>query len=494
MKKYYQNYIDGEWADSSNGEKRSIVNPATGKECATVAEGTLKDAKRAIAAAKRSFYETREWRDMCAPDRAEIMFRIARIIEERSPEFALLELANCGKPLREAEGDVGDTAACFKYYAGLIDKPCGGVQEVGDGFGKMLSMTVHEPVGVCGAITPWNFPLLTCGWKLAPALAAGNSVVFNPSGLTPLTSALLFEVFEQAGLPKGAANLVMGRGSVVGAELAESRDVDMITFTGSTEVGQGVMRAAASNIKKTCLELGGKSPNVIFADADFEGAVEWAMFGGFFHAGQNCNAGSRLVVEESIKDRFLARLAERANALVFGDPLKNPDMSAMISENHMNSVLGYIETGKKEGARCICGGERYLEGDCANGFFIRPTVFADCTPDMTIVKEEIFGPVMTVQTFKTEEEVIEIANDTIYGLAGGVFTSDGSRALRVIKELRAGTAWINCYNPAFPQAPFGGYKMSGTGRDIGEHSLHEFQEIKHICIKLDPGIIGWYPN
>ena len=492
--KYYPNYIGGKWTDASNGARKTIINPATREEIATVAEGTREDAKRAIAAAKKSFYETREWRDMSAPDRAEVLFKVVRIMEERAEELAMLELLNCGKPLREAQGDVADATACFKYYAGLIDKPQGGVQEVSDGFGKMLSLTVHEPVGVCGAITPWNFPIVTCAWKLAPALAAGNSVVFSPAGVTPLSSAALFEIFEQAGMPAGSVNLLMGRGSVVGAELAESMDVDLITFTGSTEVGQGIMRAAAGNIKKTCLELGGKSPNIIFADADFEGAVEWAMFGGFFHAGQNCNAGSRLIVEESIKDRFVKRLVERTNALTLGDPLKNPDQSAIVTEEHMNRVLAYIEAGKAEGARCLCGGERYTDGACAKGFFIKPTLFDECTSNMKIVQEEIFGPVMTIQTFKTEEEAIALANDTIYGLAGGVLTTDGSRALRVVRELRAGTVWINSFNPVFAQAPFGGYKMSGIGRDLGEHSLHDFQEIKHICINLNPGPIGWYNN
>lgn len=429
---------------------------------------------------------------MCPQERADVMFRIADKIFGVKDELALIESSNNGKPLREAECDVDDAIHCFRYYAGLITKPSGEVYNVNKGFGEMHSYTVREPIGVCAQITPWNYPLLMAAWKMAPALAAGNSVVFKPSSVTPLSSVRLFELFDEMKLPKGCVNLVLGSGSVAGQELAEHADVDMVSFTGSTVVGQTIAAAAVGNLKKVGLELGGKSPNIIFEDADFEAAVEWAMIGIFFNQGEVCSAGSRIIIQKSIKDKFVKRLAERANKLKLGDPLTNPDMGPLVSEEQMNTVLGYIETGKREGAKCVCGGERYLEGDCARGFFVRPTIFDDCASDMRIVKEEIFGPVVTVQTFETEEEAIAMANDTPYGLAGAVFTANGARALRVVREIRAGITWINCYNSTFNEAPWGGYKMSGLGRELGVHGFDEYQEIKQININLSQGKLGWY--
>ncbi|WP_294407233.1 aldehyde dehydrogenase family protein [uncultured Clostridium sp.] len=487
-------YINGEWVESISKKTRNVINPADGEIIAVTTEGDAEDVKLAVKAAKESFYGKGEWRRMNAQARADILLKIADKIEERKDEFAHLDTIDNGKPLREAEGDVDDGIHCFKYYAGLITKPYGGVYDVNDGFGQMHSYTVHEPVGVCGQITPWNYPFLMAIWKIAPALAAGNSIVFKPSSNTPLSSIALFEVFDEIGLPKGTVNLVLGSGATVGQEIAENKDVDMVTFTGSTEVGQGIARAAAINLKKTGLELGGKSPNVIFADSDFEGAVEWAMIGIFFNQGEVCSAGSRIIIEESIKDKFVARLKEKAEAMTIGNLLNNPDMGPLISKSHMEKVLKYIETGKKEGATLVCGGERYTEGECGKGYFVKPTIFDNCTSDMTIVKEEIFGPVVTIQTFKTEEEAVALANDTIYGLAGAVFTSDVSRAIRVIKEIRAGITWINCYNPTFNEAPWGGYKMSGYGRELGVHGLEEYQEIKQININLTPGTLGWYEH
>ena len=318
--------------------------------------------------------------------------------------------------------------------------------------------------------------------------------MYKPSSNCVLSSIRLFEIFDSVGMPKGSCNLVLGAGGVIGNELAENKDVDMVTFTGSTEVGQSIMRAAAGNVKKIGLELGGKSPNIIFADADLEGAVEWAMIGIFLNQGAICSAGSRIIIEESIKDQFVARLAERANAITIGNPLDNPDMGALVSEEHMQRVLAYIQSGIDEGASLVCGGERYTEGDCAKGYYVRPTIFDNCTDDMKIVQEEIFGPVVTIQTFRTEEEAVAMANNTIYGLAGAVFTTDGARALRVIKELRAGITWINCYNPCFNEAPWGGYKRSGIGRELGVHGLEEYQEVKQININLHPGVVGWYEH
>ena len=488
------NYVNGRWTAPSSGKQKTVINPTNGQIIATIFDSTKDDVKEAITAAKKSFYETREWRDLCPQDRADMMYRIADAIAARRQDIAVLDSMNNGKPLRESECDVDDAIHCFRYYAGLITKPNGSVYNVNKGFGEMHTYTVKEPIGVCAQITPWNYPFLMAAWKIAPALAAGNSIVFKPSSNTPLSSVVLFEIFDELNLPRGAANLILGSGGVAGQELAESADVDMVSFTGSTSVGQTIAQAAVANLKRTGLELGGKSPNVIFADADFEGAVEWAMIGIFFNQGEVCSAGSRIIIEKSIKDRFAARLAERANALTLGDPLTNPDMGPLVSEEHMNTVLEYIKIGKEEGARCICGGERYTEGECAKGYFVKPTIFDDCTREMRIVNEEIFGPVVTIQTFETEEEAIALANDTPYGLAGAVFTADGACALRVIKEIRAGITWINCYNPTFNEAPWGGYKMSGLGRELGVHGFEEYQEIKQININLNPGKLGWYAD
>jgi betaine-aldehyde dehydrogenase len=418
---------------------------------------------------------------------------VADAITSRSEELARLDSMDNGKPLREARSDVEDAAACFRYYAGLVTKPQGGVYEVPDGFGPMHAFSMHEPVGVCAQITPWNYPIVMATWKLAPALAAGNSVVFKPSELTPLSAVVLFEIFHELGLPAGTANLVLGPGSV-GHELASSVDVDMVTFTGSTRTGQSIAAAAVSNLKKVGLELGGKSPNIIFADADFEGAVEWAMFGIFFNQGEVCSAGSRILIEASLKDRFVERLAQRANAMTIGHGLSDPDIGAIVSKGQLEKVLGYVAGAKAEGARIVCGGEQYTVGDCAKGFFVRPTVIDQVTPEMQIVREEVFGPVVTIQTFRTEEEAISMANDSPYGLTGGCFTSDGARALRVIKALRSGVTWVNCYNPTFNEAPWGGYKMSGYGRELGVNGFLEYQQVKQVNINLKPGPFGWYPQ
>lgn len=487
-------YIDGQWVEGSCARTARTFNPATGEPLADIAQAETADVQAAIAAAKRSFYEDRQWRDMDTQTRSDKILQIAEEMDRRREELARLDAMDMGKPLREAEGDVDDAIHCFKYYAGLIKAPCGGTYEVNDAFGKMHSYTVHEPVGVCALITPWNYPLLMGAWKLAPSLAAGNSVIYKPSSNCVLSSIVLFEIFDKVGLPAGTANLVLGPGGTVGDQLARSGDVDMVAFTGSTEAGQSIMRAAAGNVKKIGLELGGKSPNVIFADADLEGAVEWAMVGIFFNQGEVCSAGSRIIIEEGIKDKFVRRLAERAEAMTIGNPLDNPDIGPLVSESQMERVLGYIKKGVEEGARLVCGGSRYTEGDCARGYFVRPTIFDNCTRDMTIVREEIFGPVVTVQTFATEAEAVELANDTQYGLAGAVFTSDVSRAMRVIKEIRAGITWVNCYNPTFNEAPWGGYKMSGIGRELGVHGLEEYQEIKQININLTPGVLGWYEH
>jgi NAD-dependent aldehyde dehydrogenases len=486
-------FIDGEWVEGSKDKILDIINPATGKVFEQVYESSIEDTKKAIAAAKKSFYVTREWRDMDSQSRSMVLLKIAEKIDENADELAMLDTLDNGKPLREAEGDISDAAHCFRYYAGLIKAPYGGVYDVNSGFGKMRSYAVHEPIGVCAQITPWNYPMLMSVWKLAPALAAGNSVVFKPSPKAPLSTIRLFEIFEECGMPKGVCNLLQGDAEV-GTEMSLSPDVDMIAFTGSTKVGQLLMRNASVNVKKIGLELGGKSPNIIFADADIDGAVEWAMIGIFFNAGQVCSAGSRIIIEKSIHDTFVEKLKRKAEAMTIGNPVNNYDIGPVIGEKDMKKILGYIQSGVEEGATLVCGGKRYTEGECADGFFICPTIFDNCTADMKIVREEIFGPVVTVQTFETVEEAIDMANDTVYGLAGAVFTSDLAKGHNVIAELRAGITWMNCYNPTFNEAPWGGYKMSGIGRELGVRGLEEYQEVKQININLTPGVLGWYEN
>jgi betaine-aldehyde dehydrogenase len=482
-------FINGEWRNSHNKEKRKIVNPANGEVFAEAAEGTVEDAREAIQAAKAAF-ESGVWSEMPAVERASYLFKIADKIDEYADELTKLETMDNGKTLREAGFDVADAAACFRYYAGLITKPDGQTYHVSD---PMQAMVVREPVGVCGLIVPWNYPLLMSAWKIAPALAAGNTIVFKPSEVTPVTPTKLFEILEEIELPRGVANMVLGAGPVVGNEIAESHDVDLVSFTGGTKTGKHIMKAAAGNVKKISLELGGKSPNIIFADADFETAVDYALFGIFSGAGQVCSAGSRILVEESIYDKFVDRFVQRAKQINVGpgnDP--NSEMGPLVSREHMEKVLKYIEIGKEEGARLICGGKRMTKNGLDKGFFVEPTVFVDVKPDMRIVQEEIFGPVVVIQKFKDEQEAIKLANNTVYGLAGAVFTVDGAKALRVIKKIRAGITWINTYHPTYNEAPWGGYKQSGIGRGLGTYGLDEFQEIKQININLQVEPIGWF--
>ncbi len=484
-------YIDGEWTESP--KIFEVTNPFDGNVIGKCYEALEAQTEAAIQAAKKSFYVDRTWRDFDNQDRSNLILKIADRMEELADELAYLDCVDSGKPLREAEGDISDAINCFRYYAGAIKVPSGGSYQVNKGFGEMHTYTIHEPVGVVAQITPWNYPLLMSVWKLAPALAAGNSVVFKPSPKAPLSTIRLFEIFDEVGLPKGCCNLLQGD-ALVGTIMSKSKDVDMIAFTGSTKVGQLLMANAATNIKKIGLELGGKSPNVIFDDVDLDFAVEWAMIGIFFNQGEVCSAGSRIIIHESIKDSFLEKLKAKVSNMKYGNPLDNPDIGSLISRPDFEKVMKYIETGKNEGATLVCGGRRHLEDGCENGLVVEPTVFADCHSDMTIVKEEIFGPVVTVQTFKSEQEAIELANDTPYGLAGAVFCKNISKAMRVVREIRAGITWVNCYNPTFNEAPWGGYKMSGIGRELGIQGLEEYQEIKQININLTEENLGWYEN
>ncbi|WP_286884920.1 aldehyde dehydrogenase family protein [Aneurinibacillus sp. UBA3580] len=481
-------YIDGQWVEGAAGETRDIVNPANGRTIATAVEGTAEDAGRAIQAAKRAFYTT--WWDTPAIERAKLLFDVARKLEERGDEFAKTETLNNGKPLREAIFDVYDTISCFKYYAGLATKPHGQTYEVPD---PQQAMVVREPIGVCGQIVPWNYPLMMAAWKLAPALAAGNTVVFKPSELTPLSAVKLFEIFEEVGFPRGVVNLVLGAGATVGQEIAASHDVDKVAFTGGTATGRKIMEASLGNLKKVSLELGGKSPNVVFADADFDTAVDYALFGIFANQGQVCSAGSRLLLEESIHDAFIEALIKKAKTIQVGPGLdQRSQMGPLISEAHMEKVLRYIEIGKQEGATLVHGGKRITEGKLKDGYFVEPTIFTNTRPDMRIVQEEIFGPVLAIQTFKSEEEAIHLANDTIYGLAGAVFTNDVSRAFRVVKRIRAGITWINSYHPTYNEAPWGGYKQSGHGRELGTFGYEAYTEVKQINNNLKVEPIGWF--
>ncbi|MBP2032892.1 betaine-aldehyde dehydrogenase [Clostridium algifaecis] len=489
MSEVLKMYIDGEWKLSKSGDTRDSLNPANGEVIATVTEGSREDVVCAIAAAKRAFYED-GWMDVNGLERSRLLFKLADILEERSEEFYKLETLDNGKPIRETIVDVSDAVACLRYYAGLTTKPHGMTYDVPD---NMQSMVVREPIGVCGMIIPWNYPLLMAIWKIAPAIAAGNTVVFKPSEVTPLTAIKLFEIIDEIGFPKGVINLVLGAGPVVGDELAKNKDVDKIAFTGGTVTGRSIMQAATSNIKNISLELGGKSPNIVFEDADFDTAVDYALFGIFCNQGQVCSAGSRLLLQDSIYDKFIEKLVEKANKIRVGYGTDDEiEMGPLISENHMNKVLKYIEIGKTEGAKLVCGGHRITTEKLKNGYFVEPTIFADTTPDMRIVKEEIFGPVLAVQKFKDEKEAIALANDTCYGLAGGVFTNDIAKAHRVIRKLRAGITWINTYNPTYNEAPWGGYKQSGIGRELGTFGYEEYTEVKQININLDIKPTGWF--
>ncbi len=483
-------YINGEWRESSSKAIRDIINPANGEVIAQAAEGTLEDAEAAIQAARDAF-DSGIWSDLPAAERASYLYKIADKLEERHKELVELEVLDNGKTRGEAEFDMEDAAVCFRYYAGLITKPAGETFDVPDP--NIHSMVVREPVGVAGLVVPWNFPMLMSVWKIAPALAAGNTIVFKPAEITPVTAVKVFEIMEEVGIPAGVANMVLGEGGVIGQTIAESHDVDAISFTGSTQTGRKIMQAATGNIKKISLELGGKSPNIIFDDVDLEIAVDQALFGIFFGAGQVCVAGSRILVQEGLYDRFVERFVERAKKIKVGPGNEEDvEMGAIVSESQMNNILNYIKIGQEEGAVLAAGGKRITERGLDKGFFIEPTVFTDVTQDMRIVQEEIFGPVVTIQKFKDEKEAIELANDVDFGLAGGVFTNDGARALRVIKKLRAGITWINTYHPAFVEAPWGGYKQSGIGRGLGTYGLEDFQEVKQININLNPGMAGWF--
>lgn len=483
------NYIGGKFVPCASGRTREIHNPADNSSLAKAAESDTVDAENAILAARKAF-DKGPWPRTPAVERATKLFKLADQIEKHAEELARLDTTNNGKPLREAQFDAADAAACFRYYAGLATKPHGQTFEVPDP--DIICETVREPIGVCGQIIPWNYPLLMAVWKLAPGLAAGNCCILKPSELTPLSAVRLFELIDEVGFPEGCVNLVLGCGDPVGSTLAESHLVDKIAFTGGTATGRKIMMAATGNLKKISLELGGKSPNVVFADADYGVALEHALFAIFAGQGEVCSAGSRLILERPLAGAFLNDLADGCARIVVGDGMDPAtEMGPLISRAHQDKVLEYISYGRKEGATLLCGGSIYDDAR-ARGNFVQPTIFTDTTPSMKIVREEIFGPVLAVQIFDTEEEAIRLANDTPYGLAGGVFTRDGARARRVIRQLRAGITWINCYHPTFNEAPWGGYKQSGIGRELGTYGYDAYTEVKQINTHLSPKRPGWF--
>ncbi len=486
-----KNYINGRFVSAQDGSVRAFLNPADNTPIGDAAESSAADMESAIHAARKAFDEG-QWPRTPAQERAAKLFKLAALIDSRAAQLAELETRNNGKPLREAECDVADAANCFRYYAGLATKPHGQTFEVGDP--NIVCQTVREPIGVCGQIIPWNYPLLMAAWKLAPGLAAGNCCILKPSELTPLSVSVLFELIDEVGFPPGAVQLVYGAGATVGQHLAASLLVDKIAFTGGGVTGRKIMTAAASNFKKVTLELGGKSPNIVFADADQNLALEYAMFAIFAGQGEVCSAGSRLLLERSLADSFLPRLAAACEKIIVGPGLEaGTEMGPLISRAHQKKVLDYIRVGHEDGAELLCGGAAYTDRR-ASGNFVQPTVFINTRPDMRIIREEIFGPVLAVQLFDSEEEAIRLANDSAYGLAGGVFTSDASRAQRVIRSLRAGITWINCYHPTFNEAPWGGYKQSGIGRELGTYGYEAYTEVKQITHCINPQPLGWFKN
>ncbi|GAA3411550.1 aldehyde dehydrogenase family protein [Paenibacillus hodogayensis] len=482
-------YIKGRWIMSVTGRTRDIVNPSNGQVMGQATEGDREEAQAAIAAAREAF-DSGIWSDMDKTERAAYLTAIADRMEARTAELARLEAANHGKTLREAVYDVEGAVSCFRYYAKLIVEQQPLALKPTEDVDLLI---VREPVGVCGLIAAWNYPILFAAWKMAPALAAGNTLIFKPSQNTPVTAVKVFEIMDEAGLPAGVANLVLGRGSSIGDELASSHDVDCLSFTGGTQTGRTVMKAATGNMKKIALELGGKSPVVIFADADFDTALDYALYGIYMGAGQVCSAGSRILVEAEIYDRFVASFAERANRIRVGrsdDP--EAEMGAISTQSHMEEILSYVQIGRDEGARLVCGGYRKVDDGCEHGYFIAPTAFADVTSAMRIVQEEIFGPVAVIQKFTREDEAVQLANDTIYGLAGAVFTRDMDKAKRVIRKIRAGITYVNTYHLSYDEGPWGGYKQSGIGRELSTLGLEEYQEVKQININRKVEPIGWF--
>ena len=474
--------IDGKWVDAASGKTFDTPNPATGEVLARVAEGDAEDVDRAVRAARRAFDQS-SWTRMPPHERERLLLKVADLIEQHGEELAQLETLDNGKSIFESRNvDIPGSASTFRYYAGWVNKITGETNPTDPAF---FNYTLREPVGVCGQIIPWNFPLMMAAWKLAPALACGNTVILKPAEQTPLTALRLGELLLEAGVPPGVVNIVPGYGETAGAAIVRHPMVDKIAFTGSTEVGKLIQREAANTLKRVSLELGGKSPNIVFSDADVPAAVQGALLGVFFNQGQVCCAGTRLFVEQKMHDQFVDALAQAAGTMKQGSGL-DPEtrVGPLVSEEQLKRVTGYLDAGKKEGAKAVIGGERAKEKGLEKGYFVKPTIFTGVKNDMKIAREEIFGPVVSVIPFKDETDAVIQGNDTLYGLAAGIWTQDVSKAHRTARAIRAGTVWVNCYNVFDVTSPFGGYKESGYGRELGKYALDLYTHVKSVWVRI----------
>jgi aldehyde dehydrogenase (NAD+) len=470
-------FIGGKFVDSVSGKTFPAINPATGQTLCQVAEGDKADIDLAVKAARKAL-ESGPWKNLDAADRGRLLYRLADLVEKNAEELAALESLNCGKTINDSRGDMQGVVNTLRYYAGWADKVEGRTVPVR---GNFLSYTLRQPVGVVGQIIPWNFPLLMLAWKWGPALACGNTVVMKPAEQTPVTAIRVAEYALEAGFPDGVINVVNGYGETAGAALVAHPDVDKIAFTGHVDTAKIIQKSAADTLKRTTFELGGKSPNVIFADCDMEQAVAGAFHAIYFHGGQCCTAGSRLFVEDKIHRAFVERLAEKAKQRKVGDPLNTTtEQGPQVSQEQMDKILGYVELGQKQGAKLVTGGKRVG----SKGFFVEPTIFDGVKDDMAIARDEIFGPVVSVLPFKKVDEVIGRANTTFYGLAAAIWTKDIDKAHLFAREVKAGTVWVNCYHVVDTTTPFGGFKMSGQGRENGEAALEHYTELKTVTIKL----------
>jgi betaine-aldehyde dehydrogenase len=482
----YRNYINGQWVEGSSKESFPVCDPATEEVIAQVASANAADVDLAVKAARTAF-DSGPWAQTTAQDRGRILFKLADKVRQNTPMLAELEARNSGKPIVEAEYDMADVATCFEYYGGLANKVTGSVNPVP---ANALSFTMREPIGVAGQIIPWNYPLLMAAWKLAPAIAAGCCCVLKPAEQTPLTAMELANWLKEVGLPPGVVNIINGVGEVTGAALVSHPGVDKIAFTGSAAVGKIIVKSAADTLKRVTLELGGKSPNVFFADADWEAAVDGALFGVFINQGEVCSAGSRILVERKIYTKFVEAMAEKAKRIKLGAPLeRDTKMGPLVSKEQYDRVSSYLDLGKKEAKTAIGGGR---PKEFSKGYYVEPTIFYDVDNHARIAREEIFGPVASVIPFDGEGEAIRIANDTPYGLAGAVWTRDIYKAFRVVKSMRAGIIWVNHMQPTYVEAPWGGYKQSGFGRELGPWGMEEYLETKQVFVNLDETPIGWY--